>query len=163
MTPLDVIAKVMALYDTETPDVDAIIETFYHPNAVFSDPLVKVHGRDNIAAQFRVLPCLFSSASASMIRASVAGVSILTIDRCSFRMFTILEVKDLKIVSHTDHWDLKSVLESVPLFSTLYPKVRYLLGYSSTKVINVLSPRAVPPLPVELEAHQLEESKVDTV
>ncbi|KAF0771778.1 hypothetical protein AaE_002399, partial [Aphanomyces astaci] len=48
--------------------------------------------------------------------------------RCSFRMFTILEVKDLKIVSHTDHWDLKSVLESVPLFSTLYPKVRYLLG-----------------------------------
>ncbi|RHY09007.1 hypothetical protein DYB37_007209 [Aphanomyces astaci] len=103
MTPLDVIAKVMALYDTETPDVDAIIETFYHPNAVFSDPLVK------------------------------------------------------------DHWDLKSVLESVPLFSTLYPKVRYLLGYSSTKVINVLSPRALPPLPVELEAHQLEESKVDTV
>ncbi|ETW09066.1 hypothetical protein H310_01526 [Aphanomyces invadans] len=157
----DAIEKVMPLYDVGTLDTDTIVDTYYHPDAVFSDPIVTVHGRDKIAAQFRALKTIFYSYTATTLRASFAG-DILTIDSvasgrfrpfphyfgCSIRIFTILHVKNHQVISHTDHWDLKSVVESIPVLSSLYPKVRRVLGYSSTKVINVLSPRPVHVDPV---------------
>ncbi|KAF0685144.1 Aste57867_22915 [Aphanomyces stellatus] len=171
MNAHQITTKLLSLYDTNTVNIDAIVEELYHPAAVFSDPLVEVHGRDKIAAQFRVLSSILSSSSASIIRGSVAGATILTIDStmscrfrplpqyfgCSIRMFTVIELKDLKIVSHTDHWDLRSVVENVPLLSSLYPKFRFLLGSSSTQLVNAFLPRPVAALPHELL--QLEESK----
>ncbi|ETW09067.1 hypothetical protein H310_01527 [Aphanomyces invadans] len=173
MNALDVIANVMALYNSETQDIDSIVDAHYHPDAVFSDPIVKVHGRDNIAAQFRVLPYVFQSCGTSVLHRSIAGTRILTVDSvlsatfkflpkyfgCSFRMFTVLEVKDVKIVQHTDFWDVQSVVENVPVISSVYPKMRRVLGYSSTKVVKILSPRPLPAMPAELL--QLEESKTD--
>ncbi|KAG9416854.1 hypothetical protein AC1031_001245 [Aphanomyces cochlioides] len=183
MNAHQITTKVLALYDTNTVNVDAIVDELYHKDAVFADPLVEVHGRDKVAAQFRVLSTFLSSMSATIIRGSVAGATILTIDRyrdalhvvstflsivsarfwpfpmyfgCSFRMFTILELQDLKIVSHTDHWDMRTVLENFPLAPSIYPKLRFVVGESTSRMINTFMPRQAA-LPQELL--QLEEVK----
>ncbi|KAF0742089.1 hypothetical protein Ae201684P_008367 [Aphanomyces euteiches] len=170
MNAHQITTKVLALYDTNTVNVDAIVDELYHKDAVFADPLVEVHGRDKVAAQFRILSTFLSSMSATIIRGSVAGATVLTIDSivsarfwpfpqyfgCSFRMFTILELQDLKIVSHTDHWDMRTVLENFPLAPSIYPKLRFVVGESTSRMINTFMPRQAA-LPQELL--QLEEVK----
>ncbi|KDO22935.1 hypothetical protein SPRG_11779 [Saprolegnia parasitica CBS 223.65] len=150
--------KILSLYDSTT-NVDAIIQELYHPEATFSDPLVEVSGRDKVAAQFRVLPSFVAQSHATLIRGSMAGVSILTIDSTvtyklkpfpeymggALRMFTVIELEDQKVISHTDHWDIRSVLENVPMLSFFYRHLRTSVGSASSHVINVFLPESSPP------------------
>ncbi|KAF0775699.1 hypothetical protein AaE_000601 [Aphanomyces astaci] len=146
--------KILSMYDRAT-DSDAIVQELYHPDASFSDPWVEVHGRENVAAHFRAIPSVISKSQAELIRGSMAGVSVLTIDSkvtfrfkpfpsylgCTFRMFTVVELEDQQIIKHTDHWDLNTVLESIPIVSFVYRIFRTAFGNASSHLINTFIPR----------------------
>ncbi|KAF0715625.1 Aste57867_3283 [Aphanomyces stellatus] len=157
--------KILSMYD-RTTDSDAIIQELYHPNATFSDPWVEVQGREKVAAHFRVIPSFVSKSQATLIRGSMAGVSILTIDSkvtfrfrpfpaymgCTFRMFTVIELQDQLVISHTDHWDLNTVLQNIPIVSTVYRFFRSAFGNASSHLINTFLPRTTAPPPHLLQA-----------
>ncbi|OQS06245.1 hypothetical protein THRCLA_01701 [Thraustotheca clavata] len=174
--------KILSLYDSTT-NVDAIIQELYHPDATFSDPLIEgkseidianakiiklVRGREKVAAQFRVLPSFVAKSHAQLIRGSMAGVTILTIDSTvtyqlkpfpeymggSLRMFTVIELEDHKVISHTDHWDIRSVLENVPMLSFLYRNLRSGVGSVSSHVINVFLPETSTPAEAPVETRE---------
>ncbi|ETV99960.1 hypothetical protein H310_07415 [Aphanomyces invadans] len=170
--------KILSMYD-RTTDSDAIVQDLYHPDASFSDPWVEVHGRENVAAHFRAIPSVVAKSHAAMIRGSMAGVTVLTIDRyirstswtpitphacsnvtfrfkpfpsylgCTFRMFSVLELQDHQIIKHTDHWDLNTVLESIPVVSFCYRVFRTAFGHASSHLINTFIPRTPRPQSIQ--------------
>ncbi|RHY27905.1 hypothetical protein DYB32_007177 [Aphanomyces invadans] len=163
--------KILSMYD-RTTDSDAIVQDLYHPDASFSDPWVE----ENVAAHFRAIPSVVAKSHAAMIRGSMAGVTVLTIDSnvtfrfkpfpsylgCTFRMFSVLELQDhqvlhdstrvsllsnasVQIIKHTDHWDLNTVLESIPVVSFCYRVFRTAFGHASSHLINTFIPRTPRP------------------
>ncbi|ETV99961.1 hypothetical protein, variant [Aphanomyces invadans] len=154
--------KILSMYD-RTTDSDAIVQDLYHPDASFSDPWVEVHGRENVAAHFRAIPSVVAKSHAAMIRGSMAGVTVLTIDSnvtfrfkpfpsylgCTFRMFSVLELQDHQIIKHTDHWDLNTVLESIPVVSFCYRVFRTAFGHASSHLINTFIPRTPRPQSIQ--------------
>ncbi|KAI9913203.1 hypothetical protein PsorP6_005982 [Peronosclerospora sorghi] len=146
--------NVLSLYDVST-DRDATIAKYYASDAVFTDPIVSVRGVDNIQAQFRVLSKFVKSSKATLVRGSMAGASVLTIDssmvyrlkpfpsfmKIVLRVFSVLELKNGRIVSHTDHYDFYSVLANVPFVAFFYAHFRPMFGAASSAVIK----RLVPP------------------
>ncbi|RHY99359.1 hypothetical protein DYB35_011458 [Aphanomyces astaci] len=123
--------KILSMYDRAT-DSDAIVQELYHPDASFSDPWVEVHGRENVAAHFRAIPSVISKSQAELIRGSMAGVSI---------------------IKHTDHWDLNTVLESIPIVSFVYRIFRTAFGNASSHLINTFIPRT--PRTRTTQSHEL--------
>lgn len=143
--------SILSLYDVGCPS-DETIARLYHADAVFTDPLVQVHGVENIQAQFRVLPKFIKSSKATLVRGSMAGSSVLTIDssmvyrlkpfpnwiKATLRVFSVIELKNGKIATHTDHFDFYSVMANVPLLSFLYNQFRPMFGAASSAVIRKL-------------------------
>lgn len=156
--------SILSLYDVSAPR-DAVIAKYYLPDAVFTDPMLTVTGVENIQAQFRALPKFIKSSKATLVRGSMAGSAVLTIDssvtyrlkpfpslmKITMRQFTVIELKNAKVASHTDHWDFYSVLSNVPFLSFLYAKFRPMFGAASSAVIK----RLVAPPP---QAHALANS-----
>nr|CCA19998.1 conserved hypothetical protein [Albugo laibachii Nc14]CCA23289.1 conserved hypothetical protein [Albugo laibachii Nc14] len=145
--------SVLSLYDVSNSS-DAIIPSLYLPDATFTDPLVSVQGIDNIQAQFRALPCFISSSKANLVRGSMAGGAVLTIDsmmvyrlkpfpsimRIALRVFTVIELSNGKVSRHTDHWDFYSVFSNLPFVAFAYSQFRPLFGASSSAIIKFLIP-----------------------
>lgn len=145
--------SVLSLYDVST-DTDETLRKYYLPDATFTDPIVSVQGLENIQAQFRSLPKFVKSSKATLVRGSMAGSSVLTIDssviyrlkpfpsimKIVLRVFTVIELKNGKIQSHTDHFDFYSVLANVPLVSFVYAHFRPTFGAVSSAVIKRLMP-----------------------
>jgi|UPI00043EEF01 hypothetical protein len=143
--------SILSLYDVGSP-CDEIIARFYHADAVFTDPLMQVHGLENIQAQFRSLGKFIKSSKATLVRGSMAGSSVLTIDssqvyrmkplpnwfKVTLRVFSVIELKNGKIASHTDHWDFYSVIANVPIVSFFYNQFRPMFGAASSAVIRKL-------------------------
>ncbi|KAG9399671.1 hypothetical protein AC1031_011485 [Aphanomyces cochlioides] len=164
--------KILSMYD-RTTDSDAIIQELYHPNATFSDPWVEVKGRDKVAAHFRVIPSFVSTSHATLIRGSMAGVSILTIDSkvtfrfkpfpsfmgITFRMFSVIELQDQQVMAHTDHWDLNTVVENIPIVSLFYRLFRTAFGNASSHLINTFLPKPPPRRP---QTAQLDDTATTT-
>ncbi|TDH70483.1 hypothetical protein CCR75_006294 [Bremia lactucae] len=146
--------NVLSLYDVST-DRDATIAKYYMSDAVFTDPIVVVRGIDNIQAQFRILSKFIKSSKATLVRGSMAGASVLTIDssmvyrlkpfpsvmKIVLRVFSVLELKNGRIASHTDHYDFYSVLSNIPFVAFFYGQFRPMFGATSSAVIK----RLVPP------------------
>ncbi|CAI5739567.1 unnamed protein product [Hyaloperonospora brassicae] len=144
---------VLSLYDVSS-DRDATIAQYYLPDAVFTDPLVSVRGVANIQAQFRVLSTFVRSSKATLVRGSMAGASVLTIDssmvyrlkpfpslmQVALRVFSVLELQNGRIASHTDHYDFYSVLTNVPFVAFFYSHFRPAFGAASSAVIRRLVP-----------------------
>ncbi|TYZ66686.1 hypothetical protein PybrP1_007412 [[Pythium] brassicae (nom. inval.)] len=143
--------SILSLYDVSTPS-DDVIAKYYLPDAVFTDPMLTVTGLENIQAQFRALPKFIKSSKATLVRGSMAGSAVLTIDssvayrlkpfpsfmKVTMRQFTVIELRNAKVASHTDHWDFYSVLSNIPLLSFFYAKFRPLFGAASSSVIKRL-------------------------
>jgi ketosteroid isomerase-like protein len=55
-----------ALPDLNT-DTDAVINATYAQDATFHDPVVKVHGKQNVKAQFRSLKAILCESKAEFI------------------------------------------------------------------------------------------------
>ncbi|CEG43570.1 uncharacterized protein PHALS_13762 [Plasmopara halstedii] len=124
-------------------------------------------GVDNIQAQFRVLSKFVKSSKATLVRGSMAGVSVLTIDssqvfrlkpfpsfmKVVLRVFSVLELKNGRIASHTDHYDFYSVLANVPFVSFFYAQFRPMFGSVSSAVIKRLVPPQAKPA---ILAHKVE-------
>lgn len=150
--------NVLSLYDVST-NRDATIAKYYTADAVFTDPLVSVQGVDNIQAQFRVLAKFIKSSKATLVRGSMAGVSVLTIDssmvfrlkpfpslmKIVLRVFSVLELKNGRIASHTDHYDFYSVLANIPFVAFFYGRFRPMFGAASSAVIKRLVPPELKP------------------
>lgn len=151
--------SVLSLYDVSNgARSDAVIAKYYLPDAVFTDPLVTVRGVENIQAQFRALPRFVSSSKATLVRGSMAGSSVLTVDssqvfrlkpfprlfKVVLRVFTVIELRNGKIATHTDHYDFYSVLANVPFVAFLYAQFRPMFGAASSAVIKRLLPAARP-------------------
>ncbi|TMW58467.1 hypothetical protein Poli38472_010026 [Pythium oligandrum] len=149
--------SILSLYDVSTP-TDEIIARLYQPDAVFTDPIVQVAGIENIQAQFRSLPKFIKSSKATLVRGSMAGSAVLTIDssmvyrlkpfpswmKVTLRVFTVIELKNGRIATHTDHFDFYSVFANVPFVSFFYSHFRPMFGQASSAVIRKLFPSAVP-------------------
>lgn len=146
--------SILSLYDVSSPS-DDVIAKYYHHDAVFTDPMLTVTGMENIQAQFRALPKFIKSSKATLVRGSMAGSAVLTIDssvtyrlkpiprfmKVTMRQFTVIELKNGKVASHTDHWDFYSVLSNIPFVAFFYAKFRPMFGAASSSVIK----RLVPP------------------
>lgn len=149
--------SILSLYDVSVSS-DAVIAKYYQPDAVFTDPMLTVTGVENIQAQFRALPKFIKSSKATLVRGSMAGSAVLTIDssvvyrlkpfpslmKVSMRQFTVIELKNSKVASHTDHWDFYSVLSNIPFVSFFYAKLRPMLGSASSTVLKRLLPPQTP-------------------
>lgn len=149
--------SVLSLYDVSSSS-DEVIAKYYLPDAVFTDPIVSVKGVENIQAQFRALPKFVKSSKATLVRGSMAGSSVLTIDssqvfrlkplpslfKVVLRVFTVIELKNGRIATHTDHYDFYSVLANVPFVSFLYSQFRPMFGAASSAVIKRIMPAAKP-------------------
>ncbi|KAF1331420.1 hypothetical protein FI667_g4302, partial [Globisporangium splendens] len=147
--------SILSLYDVSA-NHDDVIAKYYLADAVFTDPVLTVTGVENIQAQFRALPKFVKSSKATLVRGSMAGSAVLTIDssvvyrlkpfpslmKISMRQFTVIELKNSKVASHTDHWDLSSVLANIPFVSFLYSQFRPMFGAASSAVIKRLVPAA---------------------
>lgn len=147
--------SILSLYDVSA-NSDDVIAKYYQPDAVFTDPMLTVKGMENIQAQFRALPKFIKSSKATLVRGSMAGSAVLTIDssvvyrlkpipslmKISMRQFTVIELKNSKIASHTDHWDFYSVLSNIPFLSFFYSQFRPMFGAASSAVIKRLVPPA---------------------
>ncbi|CAH0481928.1 unnamed protein product [Peronospora belbahrii] len=150
--------NVLSLYDVSS-NRDATIAKYYLPDAVFTDPIVSVRGMDNIQAQFRVLSKFVKSSKATLVRGSMAGASVLTIDssvvfrlkpfprfmKIVLRVFSVIELKNGRIASHTDHYDFYSVLANIPFISFFYAQFRPMFGAASSAVIKRLVPPQTKP------------------
>ncbi|DBA05109.1 TPA: hypothetical protein N0F65_000797 [Lagenidium giganteum] len=148
--------SVLSLYDVSVPHRDEIIKKIYMADASFTDPLVTVRGVENIQAQFRVLPRFIKSSKATLVRGSMAGSSVLTIDssvvyrlkpfpswlKVVIRQFSVLELKNGKIAAHTDHYDFYSVMSNIPFVSFLYDQFRPVFGATTSALIKRLLPPA---------------------
>ncbi|KAL4157510.1 hypothetical protein PRNP1_006532 [Phytophthora ramorum] len=129
--------NVLSLYDVSS-NRDATIAKYYLPDA----------------AQFRVLSKFVKSSKATLVRGSMAGASVLTIDssmvyrlkpfpslfKVVLRVFSVLELKNGRIASHTDHFDFYSVLANVPFVAFFYAQFRPMFGAASSAVIKRLVP-----------------------
>jgi hypothetical protein len=145
--------NILSLYDV-TKNSDAIISKYYLPESTFSDPIVSVKGIENVKAQFRALPRFIQSSKATLIRGSMAGLAVLTIDstftcrlkpipsfmHVTLRLFSVIELKNGKVATHTDHWDFHSVLSNVPFVSFFYEQFRTLFGTASSALIRKFLP-----------------------
>eukprot|EP00002_Diphylleia_rotans_P004958 TRINITY_DN1389_c0_g2_i1.p1 TRINITY_DN1389_c0_g2~~TRINITY_DN1389_c0_g2_i1.p1 ORF type:complete len:165 (-),score=31.44 TRINITY_DN1389_c0_g2_i1:261-755(-) len=123
----------------------------YAPNATFDDPFVSVKGVDNIYAQFLSLAYIFDRihvreyqafANHAKSRLSIDMVvdfyfKILFFQFCiSLRILTICILNaEGKIISHTDHWDIRSMIQNFPILSHIYEGARVLLGILSSALI----------------------------
>lgn len=150
--------NVLSLYDVSS-NRDATIAKYYLPDAVFTDPIVSVRGVDNIQAQFRVLSKFVKASKATLVRGSMAGATVLTIDssmvyrlkpfpslmKIVLRVFSVLELKNGRIASHTDHYDFYSVLANVPFVAFFYAQFRPMFGAASSAVIKRLVPAQATP------------------
>jgi len=88
----------------------------------------------------------------------MAGSSVLTIDssqvfrlkpfpslfKVVLRVFTVIELKNGKIATHTDHYDFYSVLANVPFVAFLYSQFRPMFGAASSAVIKRILPAPQP-------------------
>ncbi|GLE07509.1 hypothetical protein PINS_up017869 [Pythium insidiosum] len=153
--------SILSLYDVSTA-TDEIIAKLYHADAVFSDPMIQVKGVENVQAQFRSLPKFIKSSKATLVRGSMAGSSVLTIDssqvyrlkpfpslfKVVLRVFSVIELKNGKVASHTDHWDVYSVISNIPIVSFLYNQFRPMFGAASSAVFKKLMPSSTPTVSV---------------
>lgn len=158
---------ILSLYDVRKSQ-DNVIADLYLPNATFTDPLLTVKGVENIQAQFRSLPSFIKSSSANLIRGSMAGGSVLTVDsmmiyrlkpfpsfmKVTLRVFMVIEISQGKISSHTDHWDFVSVVSNLPVVSFFYSHFRPIFGATSSAIIKTM----IPVAPRHSIAHQKAES-----
>lgn len=149
--------NVLSLYDVSA-NRDATIAKYYLPDAVFTDPIVSVRGVDNIQAQFRALGKFVKHSKATLVRGSMAGATVLTIDssqvfrlkpfpsfmKIVLRVFSVLELKNGRIASHTDHYDFYSVLANVPFLAFFYAQFRPMFGAASSAVIKRIVPAQKP-------------------
>lgn len=160
--------NILSLYDVNSPS-DEIIARFYHPDAVYTDPVVQVRGLENIQAQFRVLGKFIKSSKATLVRGSMAGSSVLTIDssmvyrvkpfpswiKVTLRVFSVIELKNGKVATHTDHYDFYSVFANVPVVSYFYNTWRPMFGAASSAVIRkVLAPQPAATAAITAQAIQ---------
>ncbi|RLO05483.1 hypothetical protein DYB28_006230 [Aphanomyces astaci] len=126
--------KILSMYDRAT-DSDAIVQELYHTDASFSDPWVEdtiLSSHSKVTFRFKPFP-------------SYLG--------CTFRMFTVVELEDQQIIKHTDHWDLNTVLESIPIVSFVYRIFRTAFGNASSHLINTFIPRT--PRTRTTQSHEL--------
>ncbi|KAF1789702.1 NTF2-like domain [Phytophthora cactorum] len=136
--------NVLSLYDVSS-NRDATIAKYYLPDAVFTDPIVSVRGVDNIQAQFRVLSKFIKSIltiDSSMVYRLKPFPSFMKI---VLRVFSVLELKNGRIASHTDHYDFYSVLANVPFVAFFYAQFRPMFGAASSAVIKRLVPPQTKP------------------
>ena len=150
---LSLAKNILSLYEISNYS-DETVDNLYDVNAEFSDPLVEVSGINDIKGQFRSLKMILSSSQAKLIRGSLSGGDTLTIEsqldfefkllpkflRASIRIFSICDLDETKVIRHTDHWDVKSLVQNVPIIGFLYNRFRPCFGKVSSAFVNRVMP-----------------------
>lgn len=146
---LSLTKNVLSLYDISTYS-DEVVEQLYAENASLNDPLIEVQGIENIKAQFRGLSAIAASSTAKLVRGSISGGDTLTIEsimefslkpfprflKLRVVVFSILDLDDFKILRHTDYWDIKSLVQNIPLVGFVYNRFRPCFGTVSSAVVK---------------------------
>lgn len=135
-----IISAVTSMYSVPLPadvDVAKILARYYSDAAVFSGPLVSLATHPSIAATFEMVGVFFRYCALELegvtplrqtaderfsfsMHSHLVCIFPLLPDRCAlkFRVSTDLVLDRWgKILSHTDHWSIGSLLGALPLFS----------------------------------------------
>mmetsp|Transcript_7125 Transcript_7125/g.20862 ORF Transcript_7125/g.20862 Transcript_7125/m.20862 type:complete len:210 (-) Transcript_7125:340-969(-) len=161
-----VVAAILSIYTVPLPhgaDLGDVIGQHYSDLATFTDPLVRVASPTHITAQFNALSLLLRKSAIELhsyrVMGGGQGVSMDTTmifflrllpDFFALRLRVSTELlldSSGKILSHTDHWSLASIIESVPFVNLVYQIFRGCFGLISTYVvilIRMLQPVEAP-------------------
>jgi len=136
------------MYVSTTPiqQLDSAFNCF-HPQVVFQDPLVRVHGRAEYEAQFRTLRALFTTFKplSVEITGDIDKISMdMTVEwagswySLKLRQVTIAHISDsgLGVISkHEDLWSWADVWLQMPVISFFYSRWRPFFGHRSSEAI----------------------------
>ncbi|CAG8545386.1 1160_t:CDS:2 [Paraglomus brasilianum] len=136
-----------ALFSKDNAEKENVIRSYFDAQAVFEDPTVHVQGRRNIALQFTLLSCLFSSITAvyrSVAEASAPGAhnqiiidSDVTYGLCwqniEIRTITRFEFNEQhKIVRREDVWSIADLIQQIPILGWMYAEI----GRKTTGIVS---------------------------
>eukprot|EP00742_Colponemidia_sp_Colp-10_P006368 GILJ01006825.1.p1 GENE.GILJ01006825.1~~GILJ01006825.1.p1 ORF type:complete len:184 (+),score=13.43 GILJ01006825.1:41-553(+) len=141
--------RLPSLYDVDQ-DARLVVNDLFSEDATFEDPLMTVQGQSNIHAQFASLRKIFRNIAVDVhhveyyhggfsTHANVTYTFAVIPFRVDIRCMIICLVRDGKIYLHTEHWDVRSLISSIPLVGRLYNAVfRPSMGYLSSMAIKGL-------------------------
>mmetsp|Transcript_43663 Transcript_43663/g.129245 ORF Transcript_43663/g.129245 Transcript_43663/m.129245 type:complete len:555 (+) Transcript_43663:1-1665(+) len=147
----EMVKKVLLLYTGSADDVTRVARTLYAESATFEGPLVRVHGRDNVAAQFLALRALVSSTSIRDVKVTEEPGRLVLQYAVWYHLTrfmgtltaaqttTLVFDKNGAVQAHVDEWDHPiGLLAVLPWpWCYLYDVWRFFLGRVSSTIVLV--------------------------
>lgn len=155
----NLVAAIVSCYTVPLPpgaELLGIVEQYYAPCGTFTDPLVSVTTPSLVAAQFSALSLLLRRCTVELhsyrVMGGGEGISLDSTMNFALRFLPdlfalrvrvsteILLDPQGQVLHHTDHWSVASLLESVPLLSTLYHVFRWAFGLVTSYLMILSAP-----------------------
>ena len=66
----------------------------------------------------------------------LAQIEIEFIFKFRYKQISVFEIKDGLIEKHDDIWDIREMINSLPIVSYFYQKIRQINGYLSSRILE---------------------------